>query len=156
MCSVVQTMAYEIAASHQDLPRMLEALLAQFLVLFGRTSKGATGGSRRQPSLVTRLKALLEAQFRYEHRVRAYAASLGVSADHLSAAVRKHEEGSVQSLIQRRILLEAKRLLQHTDLDVAGIAFSLGYQDPSHFTRAFKRGTGLSPSRFRNRTPEMY
>ena len=43
----------------------------------------------------------------------------------------------------------AKEKLQNTQLPVAEIAKSLGYSDPAHFSRAFRRWSGLSPAGFR-------
>ncbi|WP_336775682.1 helix-turn-helix domain-containing protein [Paenibacillus sp. MMO-58] len=53
-------------------------------------------------------------------------------------------------------LLEACRLLLHSDMTVADIAQYLGYYDPSYFFRMFKKHVGLSPSEFiiRGRTEE--
>ncbi len=43
----------------------------------------------------------------------------------------------------------AKHRLLATDEDIAAIAYDLGFQYPQHFTRQFKRITGLSPTEFR-------
>ena len=52
-------------------------------------------------------------------------------------------------LIHERLLLEAKRLLRYSDLPVADIADQLNFEDPSYFSRFFKKHTGFSPSEFR-------
>jgi AraC-like DNA-binding protein len=46
---------------------------------------------------------------------------------------------------------EARRLLATTDLRIAEVAERLGYDEPTHFTRAFRRSSGISPQRFRLR-----
>lgn len=46
-------------------------------------------------------------------------------------------------------MLEAKRLLLHTDQSIQQIAASLGCEDQSNFTKAFRKATGETPSRFR-------
>jgi len=51
-------------------------------------------------------------------------------------------------LVQERIVLEAKRLLVYGKLTSQEIAFSLGYDDPSYFSRIFKKKCGVSPSEF--------
>lgn len=53
------------------------------------------------------------------------------------------------NLIAERILLEAKRLLTYSDLSIAEIADYLGYSEPTHFGRFFRRYLGLSPHTWR-------
>lgn len=43
----------------------------------------------------------------------------------------------------------ASKLLQSTDSKIIDVAFSSGYTDPAHFTRAFRRFTGVTPREFR-------
>jgi AraC family transcriptional regulator len=44
---------------------------------------------------------------------------------------------------------EAKRLLRETKRSVVDVALDVGYTNPSHFARFFRRETGLSPSDYR-------
>jgi len=47
---------------------------------------------------------------------------------------------------------EAKRLLLHTVLDLAEIAQRLGFRDQSHFTARFRKATGVTPKRWRDKS----
>ena len=40
-------------------------------------------------------------------------------------------------------------MLEHADVEIGEIAFAVGYQNPSHFSRAFRRLAGFSPSEYR-------
>ena len=42
-------------------------------------------------------------------------------------------------------LHRARKLLEHTDLNISEIAFKTGYKDPAYFTRSFKREFGINP-----------
>ena len=53
--------------------------------------------------------------------------------------------------IHQQVVLEAKRLLYYTNMDVKEIAFSLGYEDPTYFSRLFSKVTGISPGAFRQK-----
>lgn len=46
----------------------------------------------------------------------------------------------------------ATRLLRDTDCRIIDVAFSSGYTDPAHFSRAFKRMTGVTPRMFREQS----
>lgn len=57
---------------------------------------------------------------------------------------------SLRFLVQEVQLAEALRLMQDPARKLVDIAFELGFSDPAHFTRAFRRWTGVSPRTFRN------
>ena len=46
-------------------------------------------------------------------------------------------------------MLEAKRLLYHSDMQIQEIAFKVGYDDIQSFSRFFKKQEGISPSKYR-------
>ncbi len=54
----------------------------------------------------------------------------------------------VEYLVNYR-MQEAKRLLANPDMPVADVAAAVGYNDPSYFTRVFRKQEGVSPSEFR-------
>ena len=83
------------------------------------------------------------------------AAALTVSTDHLSATLRAATGKSAAQHIQERLMLEARRLLAHSHLDVAEIAWHLGYRDVSYFGRVFRRKEGLTPGQFRKRSADL-
>jgi AraC family transcriptional activator of pobA len=58
--------------------------------------------------------------------------------------------------IHERIVLEAKRLVFHTNSSVKEIAFELGFEDASYFNRFFKRLTGITPVEYKNAIRKMY
>ncbi len=52
-------------------------------------------------------------------------------------------------LLNRAKFIHAKQKLQDTQMSIKGISESLGYSDPAHFSRAFQRWSGYSPTKFR-------
>lgn len=132
---------------------MIGALLNLFLLTVLRLFD-----ARRSPlpnpgdtGLIQGLRALIETNFRTVHSVSAYANLLNVSPHHLNSTVKGALGKTVSGLIQERIVLEAKRLLVHSKLSVKEIAYALGFDDPSYFTRFFRERAGQSPSSFRER-----
>jgi AraC-like DNA-binding protein len=64
---------------------------------------------------------------------------------------RLNEQGLTYSdLVEKLRYREACRLLKRTEKPVAAIATALGYTDPSHFSRAFRRWSGMRPSQYRS------
>jgi AraC family transcriptional activator of pobA len=139
-------MTRELAAPRPDSGAMLDALLTQFLITLARA--GAPHAPRTPP-LVARFERLLDTRFCQDHDVAAYAAALSVSPDHLSAALRHHHGLSAKAAIDRRLFIEAVRLLESSPLTIAAISDALGFDEPTHFTRAFTRMCGVSPRRYR-------
>ena len=74
---------------------------------------------------------------------------LGVSRSWLNQQVRQETSKNLTDHLQGRLILESKRLLAHSDLNVSEIAYQLGCEDPSYFTRLFRQVEGLSPREFR-------
>jgi len=106
------------------------------------------------PARITRLFFdLLEKQFPVDspdqlltlRKPADYAALLHVHANHLNAAVQEITGRSTSSHINERVVREARSLIQHTDLTIAEIAFSLGFEYVSYFNRFFKKHTGSTP-----------
>lgn len=56
-----------------------------------------------------------------------------------------------EGLVQRTLCDQARALLEEAELPITDIAYQLGYSDPAHFTRAFRRWTGEAPQQWRRR-----
>jgi AraC family transcriptional regulator len=80
------------------------------------------------------------------------AALLGISARHLSRAVRHAKGVSVHRWIVDRRLAEARRLLSETDLPIQEIARRSAFHSASAFTTAFRAACGHAPGEFRRLT----
>jgi AraC-like DNA-binding protein len=105
----------------------------------------------RRRELVLRYRQFVNQHYLSRKTVEAYAELLAVSPDYLSQTVKAVTGKNAHSLIAERILLEAKKLLTYSDLNIAEIADYLGYAEPTHFGRFFRRYTGISPLAWRQR-----
>lgn len=104
-----------------------------------------------QPLLYS-YQELIEKNFHQWHTPKAYAKQLNITANYLNALCKEQSGKSAGALIRQRILLEAKRLLAHTQLSVGEIAYQLNFTDNSYFGRFFKRYTDLTPEAFRKKS----
>lgn len=96
-------------------------------------------------------KDLLERNFVTAKRPTEYAQQLNISSPYLNECVKNTTGHSVSHHIQQRIILEAKRLLYHSDISVKEIAAELGYDDYPYFSRLFTKVSGMSALAFRNK-----
>lgn len=141
---------------------VLEVLRSTLRILFVEAARlEAIGGP---PAHEPTRAALLSRQFHLavEHHFRewqalpAYAKLLGVTANHLNDVIHAETGRSAGEFIRQRRLLDAKRLLLHSDMSVAEIGYETGFHDPSYFSRFFRRETGQTPAEFREEIREKY
>lgn len=91
----------------------------------------------------------LEKGFYKSHSLSFYAKRLGYSQSTISRACIAAEGRPAKSVIDRRIAMEAKRILIHTNLSVSEIGHDLGFSETTNFIKFFRRNVGTTPSRFR-------
>lgn len=92
---------------------------------------------------------LVEANITSNKQVSYYTDLLHLSSYQLSAITKSLLNKTPSELINDYIILEAKRQLLATSNQVSQIAYNLGYDDASYFTRFFKKHTTSSPEAFR-------
>lgn len=80
-----------------------------------------------------------------------YASLLNISPGYLNEMVKKTTGISATLYIRNELILQAKRLLVHTDLSIKEISNSLGIDDYAYFSRMFTQATGMSPSVFKQK-----
>ena len=101
-------------------------------------------------------KILLEKNFVKLHKVKEYAELMTITEKQLNEIIKKAVGKTASELIQARLILEAKRLFMHSDYSNKEIAYFLHFEDPSHFSKFFKKRVGLSPNDFRKSITERY
>ncbi|MFZ1800621.1 MAG: helix-turn-helix transcriptional regulator [Chitinophagaceae bacterium] len=105
--------------------------------------------TNRTSHLFQSYRNLLSKKDELKNSVSHYAKQLNTSPQNLNSICRKAVNQSAASILSEYIMGEAKQYLYHTGNTVSEIAFSLGFNDPSHFVKYFKRLTGLTPRKFR-------
>ena len=111
----------------------------------------STGKLSRFEIVTKAFKEILERNYTIAKRPAAYAQKLNLSTPYLNECVKNTTGYSVSHHIQQRIILEAKRLLYHSDKSVKQIATELGYDDYPYFSRLFTKATGMAALAFRNK-----
>lgn len=78
-----------------------------------------------------------------------YAQRLSIHVNHLNRVVKQVTGKTTTDIIASRITKEAMRLLKETQLNVAEVAFALGFEEPASFTGFLKRKLGKGPREIR-------
>ena len=92
---------------------------------------------------------LVERNFRKFHLVADYASILHITPNYLNAICTRGKGKPAGEVIRDRIILEAKRLLTHSDKTITQIAYDLGFEDNSYFGRFFRKYCNETPAGFR-------
>jgi AraC-like DNA-binding protein len=111
-------------------------------------------GKSRQALIAAEFRNLLVKNIKTMKSPSQYAEKLNYSLSHLNESVKSITGFPVSYWIHQQIALEAKRLLYYTDIDVKEIAFSLGYEDHTYFSRLFAKIVGIPPTAFRQKFHE--
>ncbi len=144
-----------------DLPGAEEVLRAMLRILFVRVNRVYSmarpqATPTRADTLARAFHLAVEKHFREFQNLPEYAKLLDVSENHLNDVVREQTGSSAGEIIRRRRLPDAKRLLSHLGPDGVGNRISIGFKDPSYFSRFFTRLTSESPAAFRDQIREKY
>jgi len=99
--------------------------------------------------LVKRFFHLIEENNQKNLSMSDYARMIGVTPNHLTQTVKQLTGKTSTQIIKAKQLLEIKRLLVHTNLNVSEIANQLNFEDQSYFTKFFRRETGITPLQYR-------
>ena len=133
---------------------VLECILGALKLETERESRPETAGTR----LTSAFKALLSGQFplvtpQQEITLRtpqAFADKLAVHVNSLNRVLKEETGKTTTQLITERVMQEARALLIYSNWTVSQISDSLGFDEPTHFTKAFRKFTGTTPTALRH------
>jgi len=130
-----------------DRQAILNALTGLVISLLGTSSEHTT-----RFEIITKVfRKALGQHYMSLKRPADYARQLHVSIPYLNECVKNTTGHSVSYHIRQRIVLEAKRLLYHSNQSLKEIAATLGFDDYAYFSRLFTKVAGVSPINFRNK-----
>ncbi|MBU2928747.1 helix-turn-helix domain-containing protein [Winogradskyella psychrotolerans] len=92
---------------------------------------------------------LMETHFLNETNSSFYAETIGVSSKRLNQILKEKLNLTAKQIIQQRQITEAKRRLVRSEISPKELAFELGFDSQSSFSRFFKKNVGVSPSTFK-------
>lgn len=101
-------------------------------------------------SIVERYIELVQTHYREERIIGFYADKLCITPKYLSKLIKEYTGRSAGEWIENYVILEARAMLQSSDMTIQQIASSLNFPNQSFFGKYFKRATGLSPKQYRH------
>ena len=139
---------------HPYQEKMLEGMLVSFLyfckAVYERYKSTETHLTRAQ-MITQKFEILVDKMYVDTKNVGDYADKLNITPNYLTTTVKKLTGKSAKDIIQERLLVESKSLLKFSGLDIGEIAYRLNFQEPTHFTRFFKKLSGTTPNKFRQK-----
>jgi AraC-like DNA-binding protein len=99
-------------------------------------------------SKFTEFKLMVETHLTEQPSVNAIAEKLALTTNSLYRIVKEYSGVSPKGFFTKRLVIEAQRKLQYSNLSVKELAYELGFNDPDYFSRFFKKCTGKSISEF--------
>lgn len=127
----------------------LRHLLAVLVLRLAHLTVPADGPAPVPDETYLRFRDAVERHFTRTRRVEDYADMLGYSSRTLARAALAGAGVSAKEFVDRRVVLEAKRLLAHSDRTAAQISEQLGFAHGSQFGKYFTQRVGESPIDFR-------
>ena len=116
----------------------------------------------RQPAnhdILTRFETLLNDYFTGDNArqnglptVKYCAGELCLSPNYFGDLIKQETGRTASEYIQQKIIEQAKERLLIPATSVSEVSYGLGFQYPQHFSRVFKRATGMTPNEYRNKT----
>ncbi len=129
----------------------IEERLIELLRAALETNTTSDEPSRSTRRLIARTKEFLEAHLASPVRLADIAHAVGASPTYLTHVFRRAEGVPLHRYLVQLRLARALVELPHA-ADLTALAFGLGFSSHSHFTAAFRRAFGCTPSQFRETT----
>ncbi len=134
-----------------------EAVKAAKIYLFGDRSEGqlpyAAMGRRRQhdDAVIADCQTWVAMHYCEHNPVSQMAAQSGLAERTFKRRFRQATGYSPMDYVQTLRIEEAKQVLETSDMATDSVARLIGYEDPTYFRRLFKKRTGVTPARYRQR-----
>ena len=130
---------------------MIFSLMQAFIVIIERLKHEQTGSSYKKSEnleIAINFKRLVLQNMDKFISLDEYADELGVSTRKLSEITNEYLSLSPSKYITHRKILEAQRLLSNTSISIKEVAYALGFDQATYFTKYFKKALGVTPKEF--------
>lgn len=127
---------------------IVKAMLKVFLLKLIKVKEQEFTGHDIQQKRVYQFLMLLEGNYLQVRNIDFYAGKLDISSKRLNQILKDKLGKTGTQIIHDRIILEAKRLIIHSEHTIKEIAYELGFSDRPYFSRFFKKQTAQTAEEF--------
>ncbi len=150
--TLIENLIFEVQEktdfNEQIINSSINLLLLKLIRLFPQVKEKKT----KRPKETLRFLKLISETISDNLSVADYADKLNITLEKLNELCKENFGDSPKRIILDKKITESKRLLYFTELSIKEIAFQLGFEDSSYFSRIFKLKTGIAPSDFKNKS----
>lgn len=154
--SIYASLKKEIAEKKKRFMETAKALLLQILILISRNVENdkstRNDKSLWKDSIVLQVRNFIDRNLTDGIRLGDISQEVCVSVNYLNSIFKSVTGQTIMQYVEDLKLQKARQLLKDTDVKIEIIACKLGYCDQYYFSKAFKKGTGLSPAQYRKRS----
>lgn len=126
-------------------------MISFFHRLFEYAELAAETKVGKNKALVEKICRYIEEHYYEDLSWEDAASMIGFSPFYFSKLMKEYCNMSYVDYVSLVRVNKAKELFDTTDVTVAEVALQVGYADPNYFTRVFKKLTGQTPSRYRDK-----
>jgi AraC family transcriptional activator of pobA len=134
---------------------MLKYMVGKIIVQLSRIPEEARLSLSKKDNLSViyfrRFNQLIRESDTYKKTIEQYAAELNITTGHLNRICSTVAQQSPKEVIMDYFISEAQLLLTDIEKSINEVCYSIGFDDPSYFSRIFKKKTGLTPNEFRKK-----
>lgn len=106
--------------------------------------------THRPPKWLEEVRQILRANFSNPPSLTQLSKVVGIHPVHLVRVFRTFQHCTMSEYVRQLRVESAQKKIVSSDASLVEIALSSGFADHTHFSRSFKRVTGMTPSEFRN------
>jgi AraC family transcriptional regulator len=127
---------------------VLESISTELLIAASRQNMRPL--ERKPPPWLETVKEVLREEFFNPPSLDELAKAVEIHPTHIARVFRQFERCTVGDYIREVRINHARQRMVGSNEPLVEIALALGFADQTHFTRSFKRVTGMTPREFRS------
>ncbi len=128
---------------------LLRAMILEWVLVFHKHHRPVKSKKTRKDELLEEFLLLVTKHYKTHRNIDFYAQKLSITSKHLSTSIKEVSGELAGEWISKYVIMDAKVLLNSTNLTVQQIADSLNFPNQSFFGKYFKRHVGMSPNEYR-------